>query len=245
MDLAEMLSTIWRSKWIILAVALITAGVVAVVTLRSDEVYEAEAVVMVGTLGTDSVFTRVDELAASYAELAYTAEVRGNAADKLGSSYESGGINVSAGEKSPFIRINSSNSSAEAAVLEANAVAEELVAYVSNLQQEDSKNKGEAVLRELSEIEKQQEELYNAPVVDEARAKALDTVRQSLIRQYEESKIDLFENSLNIVDPAVVAVKQESRAGLQIVIAFLLGAVMGVIIGFATESVRKALKQEN
>ena len=74
MNLFDILSTIWRSKWIIIATAIVAAGFVFYRSYSQETIYQAEAILAVGNFG-GARLSGEDKIAASYAELAQTRNV--------------------------------------------------------------------------------------------------------------------------------------------------------------------------
>lgn len=237
-----MLSVIWRSKWIIIAAALVASGFVAYDSFTSDTVYQAESVLIVNSLTPTNTFSNEDKLAASYAELAMTEAVQARARELVDIPGNSSGITADTKTDSPFIRISASNKAAERAVNDANAVSEALVTYIDVLQKDGLESKRELLIEQLSDIDSQRQLLASAVPVDQARIEALDSVRESIIRQNAELNAGLVQSSLVIVDGADTASEVPSHPLRNTIISFVLGAIAGTIIGFAVDAVRKALR---
>lgn len=248
MDLAEMLSVIWKSKWIILIMAVIAAGAVAFQSFREETLYRAETSMIVSSLTPTNVFSNEDMLAASYAELALSDAVQGKAREDNPDNNTSSGTSAIAADSnpdSPFVRLSATNTVPDRAVEDANAVADALVEYVSELQLQSLEDKRGNLLQELANIDAEQAAIRATPNGDQARLSALESVRQSLIRQYEELNAGMLQSSLVVIDEAGSPGAIPSHPLRNTLIGLLLGAAAGVILGFAVESVRKALRWES
>ncbi|MHB0915436.1 MAG: Wzz/FepE/Etk N-terminal domain-containing protein [Thermoleophilia bacterium] len=245
MDLAEMLSVLWKSKWMMLVAAALVAVLIGYNSFSREEVYRAETAMIVSSLTPTNVFSNEDMLAASYGELVLTEAVQSKASEISsatgGPSSVSSTIAAETKADSPFIRVIVTNTNPERAVSDANAVSTALVEYVSELQQSSLDEKQESLLRELADIDTQRDEVKAAIPVDETRLAALDLVRQSIIRQYEELNAGTLLSSVVVVDQAGKASMEATHPLRNTIVGFFLGGLAGAIIGFSVESVRKAL----
>ncbi|MHB1391446.1 MAG: Wzz/FepE/Etk N-terminal domain-containing protein [Thermoleophilia bacterium] len=255
MDLVEMLSTIWRTKWIILITAAIATGVALYTSLSEVTTYRADAVLVVGTLspGT-SALGRVggeDKLAVSYTELIYAREVLEKARD-LGSlpvsnSQLASDISFVPPPKdnaSPYVKLYTVTESPEKSIAEVNAVARGLVAYLTADQENVQKGNRDTVLQQLIKVEAEIKSLQAAPVVDQARIAALDDIRKTLISQFTEVLLsNLPGSSLRIVSEAETASISTPHTVRNASIALFIGLLAGSGIGFAADSVRKSWRR--
>lgn len=245
-----MLSILWRSKWIILVTALVAGAVVAFDSYSEEQGYRADTLLVVSSLAPTNVFSNENMLATSYAELATTDRVKTKAFAIPGNENDSDRtttsvISAEVDSETPFIRISATNTDARQAVTDANAVADALVDYVSELEQQNLQEKRDSLLDQLVEIEGQQNQVAASQPVDQTRINALEAVRQSVIRQYEEINAGLTQSNITIVDEAERAVPLTTNPARNTIIAIMLGALAGAIIGFSVNSVRKALRWES
>lgn len=245
MDLAEMLSVVWRAKWIILLTGVVCASIVALISFQEDPIYSAEAVLVVGNVGSTSLPGREDELAFSYGELVKTREVQEHAANSGESdrpAEELTGVTAATAEDSPYVILTTTDNSALGAIEKVNAMSKGLVAYVDELKDAGVEADKQRVLDELAQIENEQALIRANPNGDEGRFRALDGVRQGLIRQYEELNLESFTtNKLSVVSLATSASSSNPQPWRNTIIGFFVGCIVGLGLGFAIASVRKAL----
>lgn len=246
MELAEMLSVLWRTKWIILVTAVVAASIVAASEFRSESTYEAEALLVVGNLGTTEPTGREDELAQTYAKLVNTEGVLAEAAAEYGSGATAknmGAVSSETSEEGTYITLRYTSDDSQEAIDKVNAVARGLVAYVDNAKDENFEGDRKRILNELVDVESELAQLEANPVPDEGRRNALNNVRQTLIRSYEELTVQgLSSNNLTIVNMASSSVKDANHPWRNTIVAFIIGAIIGAAIGFAVDTVRKALR---
>lgn len=250
MDLVELLSAVWRTKWIALAVAVIAAGLVGVQSFQKPTTYKAEAVLVVGNLGSGTTLGRTggeDKLATSFGELVNTPGVLEKAAENsdagLTASQLAGAVVPATEDFSPYLRLVSTDTSQDAAVEEANAVAEGLVAYVADFQQRILDGDRERLLADLTRMD-DEIKVLETQHSDDSRLEALKELRQSLVKQYEELSTEyLNSGSLEIVSLAEKAAMDPQHPWRNTAIAFIVGAIVGIGIGLGVDSVRKALRR--
>jgi len=243
----------WRSKWIILLTATISASVVAYNSFRVQPSYQAEAILVVGNLATGSQLGRLggeDMLAATYSDLIQTPVVLRKAIEQSGLDKTPAELEAlitsETAKESPYFRLQATDYTSEDAIEEANAVAKGLVAYLDELQVEGIKESREKIVAELADIEKEQSNIRTGLAKDDGRLHALDQVKLFLNEQYEESAVQSFSGSkLRIISLADVATANKSNAWRNTIIAFFAGALAGIGLGFAVDSVRKALLRED
>lgn len=254
MDLVDMMATIWKSKWIILITALVAVALVTFQTLRENVFYKADAMLAVGDLGLGHIeteFTQLDDdrLASDYRELLMTKEVLQKSIDDTGLNMAPAQlrsrITANTSKDSPYIKLSAIDTNAESAVSEVNAAANGLTAYITALQIKNSNEGKQNVLTEMARVENEMIAIGNTPVQtrDQGRITALQTARQSLIKEYEGFVLGTNSQMLNIVslaDGAIASTKHTVRNSL---FGLLAGFVAGIAIGFITDSVRKAIKR--
>lgn len=249
MDLLDVLSTIWRTKWIILATAIVAAGIIFYRSSTQETIYQAEALLAVGNFGGARLGGE-DKIAASYAELAQTRDVLQRSVEigKLDKKpWElRGGISTVTSKDSTYIKLKVSDTrNAETAVNSANAVAAGLINFVDELKKNNSLKNQQLLIDELAVIEKDIAETRANPVKDTAKLSALEDARSSLLTRYEEKSTGYNEvGKLTLIQKAEFATASASRPLRNTAIGFVVGLIAGVGIGFATESVRKAIKQK-
>lgn len=256
MDLVEMLSTIWRTKWIIIITAAVAAGVVAFDSFRQVITYRAEATLLVGTLSPESSalgrFGGEDKLALSYAQLVSNREVLEKSIEIYGLPVTVGGLRGDVGtvpppkdSPSPFVMLYAVAGTPAEAVNEVNAVAEGLAVYVAEMQNRVLEENRRKLLDELSQVESDIAAIQSSPVQDKGRLAALEGVRRSLISQFETVSLSHLPGGiLRVISLAENATPSRTHPYRNTAIAFAVGAVAGIGIGFGYESVRKALRRE-
>lgn len=245
MDLTEMLSILWRSKWIILITALLAAAITGVISFQKQTVYSAEAVLITGNTGSAGQSVTADKQAATYASLVDIREVLDKSIEVsgIGSSAQALRADVSASTEkdSPYIILSSVSYSAETAVNEVNAVAQGLTQYVSELQTQAYSDTRQLIVDELTKVQAQQD-TARAANPNDPRILALEDVRLSLMKQYEQMNIEkVSSDQIKIVSLARESASSPPHNYRDIILAFVIGAVVGIGIGFVTDSIRKAL----
>ncbi len=251
MDLVEMLSTLWRTKWIILIVAIVVAGIVGYSTYQKDEIFIANAKLVVGSLGSTSSLGRIggeDQLAASYSELIQVTDVLQRAVDesglKMSAAQLRGHVSASTAKGSPYINLQGADLNAQAAIDEVNAVAKGFSVYLADRQKKNVEQSKQEIIRQLTDLTNEQNAIRALPAPDEARLTALNDVRAELLKQFQQIDLDAGGNKVEIVSMATDASADPTHLWRNTIIGFFIGLLGGIGIGFATESVRNALSQE-
>lgn len=251
MGLAEFLSIIWRSKWIILVTAIATTAFITTATIRQPTVYEAGSVLVVGNLSSGKALGSTggeDKLAASYADLLNIDDVFQASAEKSGLSLTSeqlrGHVTAVTANNSPYLRLTSSDTDAGRAVDEVNAMANGLASYVTNLQDKNLTKGREAIQGQLTEIEKQIDAIPENDTQQAGQLGALNAVRDSLTKQNEQYITDTTYSRLSVVSLANTASPQVPAKTRNISLGLLVGVLVGVAIGFVYHSSLKALREE-
>ncbi|MHB1403795.1 MAG: YveK family protein [Thiobacillus sp.] len=184
MDLIEMLSTIWRTKWIILITAVVAGGLVMFNSLRQDATYTANATLVVGSMSPGS--SRLgqtggeDKLALSYADLIRTRVV-------LDQAVKNGGLNISSDQLSadigsvpppkdaisPYVNLYATTRDPQSAINEVNATAKSLVDYLAGMQSKALQDDQNEIVNQLTQVEAEIAQIQASPTKDPARKAGL------------------------------------------------------------------------
>ncbi|MHB8160080.1 MAG: YveK family protein [Thermoleophilia bacterium] len=251
MGLTEFLSIIWRSKWIILVTAIAATIFVASETLRQPTKYEAGAVLAVGNLNSGKALglaTGEDRLASTYADLlniedVYQRSVEKSDADVTPELLKSH-VSVSTAKESPYIKLTASDTDAAATVEEVNAVANGLVAYVTEMQDKNLQNGRQAIQQQLTQVESERNKIRAGDPQQQGHLDALTAVRDSLIKQNEQNITDTTYSRLSVLSLAKTAAMQPPQKMRNILLGLLVGTIAGLAMGFIYDSVVKALNHE-
>ena len=247
-----MMATIWRSKWIILITALIAAGLVAFQSLRQEITYQADAVVVVGDLGlgqsTNASLQASDQLASSYSELLQTRDVLQKSIDDAGLNKTPAelrnSIVASTSKDSPFIKMSAFDSTANSAIADVNAAAVGLTAHLRDQQFKIIADGKQNVSDEMTKVENELIAINNSENKDPGRIAALQEQRQSLITEYEGFVTSTNNQMVSVVSLADSASASVPRTLRDSILGLLVGAVAGVGLGFAFDSMKKAINRE-
>ena len=251
MSLSEFISVIWWSKWIILLTAIVTTIFVASVTLGKPAEYEAGAVLVVGNLSSGKALglsTGEDKMAANYADLLNIEEVFQRSVDNPNAGVTPellrAHVSVSTANESPYIKLTASDTDAAATVEEVNAVANGLVAYVTEMQDKNLQNGRQAIQQQLTQVESEINTIGAGDPKKHGRLESLTAVRVSLIKQNEQNMADTTYSRLSVVSLAKTAVIQPTQKMRNILLGLLVGAMAGLTVGFIYDSVINALNYE-
>lgn len=253
LDLVDMMTTIWRSKWIVLITVVVTVGLVAFQSSRQQIIYQAEAILVVGDLGLGQLNPALrrqdeDKLADSYRELLMTGDVLQRAINDAGLNITPAQlrsrITASTTKDSPYIKLSAVDYSVESAVGDVNAAANGLTAHLIEQQLKISAEGKQNVLSEMTKVENELIAVGNSQIRDSGRISALQTVRQSLIKEYEGFVLSTNSPMLNVVSLADSATVNARHAVRNSMLGLVVGAIAGMGIGFVADSMKKAIKRE-
>lgn len=251
-----MLSTIWRTKFIIIVTAVVAGALVLGDSLLKETTYTANATLVVGSMtpGT-SALGRIggeDKLALSYADLITNRDVLEKAVQLSGLEITANSLAGDVGAltppkdvTTPYVKLYATTNSPETAIAEVNAVSNALVDYLGNIQKKVLDDNRTSILAQLTQVEGEIAQLQTAPVKDPARLAGLEDVRKSLISDFSDVlNANLPGANLRLIDPAESAYATAAHTVRNTGIAVVLGALAGMGIGFMADSVRKAWRRQ-
>jgi len=254
-----------RARGRVIAASAIIAGLAALlVSLLLPPTYEASAKVIVGPAMQSSVrdvnqLQAASQLAQTYAQALQTKATAGAVIDQLGLSATPDdllkNVTVDVARDAPIITITASAATANGAADLANAMAQRLLGQTSAAGQTDVEL--QKTIQDQITLVRSQIDAANAQIaVLEANAKrtpaeeaTLATLRQSVIQQQSTlaslltASLGSSYNTVAILDPAVPPTDKASpKTLLNVVLAVLIGGLLGMALAFGLSAVDDSLK---
>ena len=201
--MGEYLRVVWRRKWRVLAVAMVLAGVVYARSSSRPERYEATALLSVSAGTDDESGERSLFLARSYASLAETRVVVGEAVTsgdlQLERSEARDRVEAEAADDVGFLSVRAIGASVDGAEKLAQAVADALVTTVRTRQEKSREELLAPAVKELTDLERQ---LGARDVPADAPVRPALTARyQELSRAITEARLSPLDR-VEVVAPA-------------------------------------------
>lgn len=247
MDLAEFLSIIWRSKWIILVTVVVTTSYVAFKSIRESPTYSANATLTVvgtavGPLGSSS---GLDKTAAVYGDLLQIDEVLQSSIDKARINVDpavlKGQVDTSIEKEKPYLTISVVDKNPGMAVEEANAVSNGLVSYVNDMNKNNQADSSKLLTEQLTQVENSMNKVRNVPdQLDQLFA--LNDVKDSIVKQMQQVNVDTILTRLNVLSLAKDSTPLPTQKTRNIILSFFVSLVVGVTLGFVYNSAKDALR---
>lgn len=258
MELKSYLAILWRRKWIILIVAVVTVGVVTAGTLRMTPVYSTTATLRIATAPVGSVdsinynLTYADRLMKTYAQVATSSPVLSALSAKLGVGTLPK-ISVNNSTDTELMEITAEDPDPLLAQKSANTLSELLIAYARNSDVEGDKTTldslGVQLAQAQSEMDKareQYETLAAQTPKDSDKIASANQLMQSKMQGYAslltlyqrvQAAQSLRSNAISIVEPAALPTSPSSpRIPLNIALGWLVGLAGGVMLAFLLEN---------
>ena len=249
MILKDLLSTIWRRKWIIIITTIFTMVVVIVGTYMATPLYVASATMRISSAAGGSIsytdYVYNDRLVNTYVQVGTSGPVLEDLARRLG-LVEPPDVKVEIVSNTELLKISAEYTDAATAQQAANTLAIILIEQSKTLYTSGGKDTKEILAEQLTQIEQELKQgrsdydalVREAPSDSEAIAAAsrLIELKQNtyatLLDQYEQTRLReaLRENVITVVEPATLPEKPTKPNKL---INYGLGAVLGVLAGMA------------
>ena len=250
LDLAEFLSVIWRSKWIILVIAVATTAYVAFHELSIKTEYETSAILTVVSSGSNGPLgsaSGLDQTANVDADLLQLDEVAQASAKKGGLDIDpvhfKNALSTSVEKGKPYLTITATDTNQQTAVDEANAAANGLAQYVADQNSNNLAVNRKNLLDQLTQVENSMNALHGDPNKTD-QLLALNDVRDSIIKQDEQVNVDMLLTRLNVLSAAKDVSTVPTQKSRNILLAFAVSIVAGTALGFVFESVKNSLRHQ-
>lgn len=258
MELTNYLAILWRRKWIILIVAVVTVAIVTAGTLQMTPLYSTTSTLRVATASTGTVdavnydINYASRLMKTYAQVATSSPLLGALSAKLGVD-KLPKISVNNSTDTELMEITAEDPDPLLAQKAANTLAELLIAYARNSDIQGDKTTldslGVQLAQAQSDVDKarqQYETLAAQTPRDADKIATANQVMQSKIQGYA-SLLTLYQrvqagqsvhsNAVSVVEPAAFPTTPSSpRIPLNIALGALVGLVGGVLLAFLFEN---------
>ncbi len=256
MDLKYYLSIMWGNKWIIITTLVVTMIVVIAGTMVMTPVYTATATLRIATASSGSVTTLdyyyADRLMNTYTRIATSNPVLNELANRLNLS-SLPDVNVSPVSSTELLQVLIKSPDPVLAQNAANALADILVTQSQELYSGGEKSTTEILSEQLTAAESDLNQarvdyesvvaqtpndtdaIDKASLVVDLKQKTYET----LLDEYEAARVReaLRENTITIVDPAVLPTKPSSpRVLINIALGGIVGFVGGIGLAFLYEN---------
>ena len=259
MDIRRQIALVWRSKWLILAAAVLAGGLSYYVTSLQPKTYEATATAIVGqslnAVGLDiNALEASQRLSATYATIATTRPLLDRVIAKEGLNTTADllaqHVFAEAPLNSSLINVTVSDTSPDRAALIANDIVDELVSASPAIQGRESgtqkfiDDEFTATQQEITGVRAQIDALAAEPsagLADDARLQQLRNNLASLLSSYSNLlsySSSTAANGLSVIQPAIPPI---DSAGPRILVNTLLGLMAGLIAVIAFVFIRDYL----
>lgn len=257
MELSEFIGVIRKWKWLILPIVMLTTGLTIFTSLRSQESYRAETLVVIGLskITTSSaealnLSQSGKQIGATYAELMTVQDVMRKALEKAGLDWQpedlSGRVAVDLPPNTSIMKISVTDTDLDRAMILTNAVSEAFIEYIVEVSNVGIESTKESIQFEIATIETALAALPNdgsASVA--AQSSALQLRRETAIREYEQ----LLEQKSRVVDLEIISPSSsysvvKPNLVQRTLVAFGISVIVAIALAFLAEAFQKAVRPE-
>ncbi len=255
MELTEFIGVIRKWKWLILPIVLVATVYTALVSLRGQESYSAETMIVVGlskiaSSSTDALNLSLSgkQIGSTYSELITTEEVMQRALDKAGLDWQpqmlSGKVSVDLPPNTSVMKVTVTDSDLDRALLLTTAVSEAFIEYIEEASGLGFESAKAAVQDEIASVEA---DIAALPADDSpttlAQSRALQVRRESAIKKYEQLLDQQAQAvELEILNPSRSYSVVKPNLTQRTLIAFGISLIVAIALAFLAEAIQKAVR---